>query len=64
MTKEITDPVAMWQKKVGDMEQGFNSFANQAMSSPEFSQAVNRAGGVAAGAQKQLSELRRNTLSR
>jgi len=27
------------------------------MSSPEFSQAVNRAGGVAAGAQKQLSEL-------
>ncbi|RXT49806.1 hypothetical protein [Bradyrhizobium betae] len=57
MTKEINDPVAMWQKMVGDMEKGFNSFANQAMSSPEFSQVVNRAGGVAAGAQKQLGEL-------
>jgi hypothetical protein len=57
MTNEINDPVAMWQKMVGDMEKGFNSFANQAMSSPEFSQVVNRAGGVAAGAQKQLGEL-------
>ena len=57
MTDKINDPVAMWQKMVGDMEKGFNSFANQAMSSPEFSQAMNRAGGVAAGAQKQLGEL-------
>jgi SMC interacting uncharacterized protein involved in chromosome segregation len=57
MTDKINDPVAMWQKMVGEMEKGFNSFANQAMSSPEFSQAVNRAGGVAAGAQKQLGEL-------
>lgn len=57
MTKEINDPVAMWQKMVGEMEKGFNTLANQAMSSPEFSQAMNRAGGVAAGAQKQLGEL-------
>jgi len=57
MTDKTNDPVAMWQKMMGEMEKGFNSFANQAMSSPEFSQAVNRAGGVAAGAQKQLSEL-------
>lgn len=57
MTDKIHDPVAMWQKMVGDMEKGFNSFANQAMASPEFSQAMNRAGGVAAGAQKQLGEL-------
>ncbi|MCK1746299.1 hypothetical protein IVA80_37420 [Bradyrhizobium sp. 139] len=57
MTNEINDPVAMWQKMVGEMEKGFNSFANQAMSSPEFSQAMNRAGEVAAGAQKQLGEL-------
>jgi hypothetical protein len=57
MTDKINDPVAMWQKMVGDMEKGFNSFANQAMSSPEFSQVVNRAGGVAAGAQKQLGEV-------
>lgn len=57
MTDKINDPVAMWQKMVGEMEQGFNSFANKAMASPEFSQAMNRAGGVAAGAQKQLGEL-------
>ena len=57
MTDKNNDPIAMWQKMVGEMEKGFNSFANQAMSSPEFSQAVNRAGGVAAGAQKQLGEL-------
>ena len=57
MTDKSNDPIAMWQKMVGEMEKGFNSFANQAMSSPEFSQAVNRAGGVAAGAQKQLGEL-------
>jgi hypothetical protein len=57
MSNEINDPVAVWQKMVGEMEKGFNTFANQAMSSPEFSQAMNRAGGVAAGAQKQLGEL-------
>ncbi|QDF36716.1 hypothetical protein FJN17_03580 [Bradyrhizobium symbiodeficiens] len=57
MTDKTHDPVAIWQKMVGEMEKGFNSFANQAMASPEFSQAVNRAGGVAAGAQKQLGEL-------
>ncbi|WP_439374146.1 hypothetical protein ACRQ5Q_30355 [Bradyrhizobium sp. PMVTL-01] len=57
MTDKTNDPVAMWQKMMGEMEKGFNSFANQAMSSPEFSQALNRAGGVAAGAQKQVGEL-------
>ena len=57
MADKGNDPVAMWQNMLGEMEKGFNSFANQAMSSPEFSQAMNRAGGVAAGAQKQLGEL-------
>ena len=57
MTNEITDPVALWQKMIGEMEKGFNSFATKAMETPEFSQAMNRAGGVAAGAQKQLGEL-------
>lgn len=57
MTDKTNDPVAMWQKMMGEMEKGFNSFANEAMSRPEFSQAMNRAGGVAAGAQKQLGEL-------
>ncbi len=57
MTDKINDPVAMWQKMVGEMEKGFNSFATKAMETPEFSQAMNRAGGAAAGAQKQLGEL-------
>ena len=57
MTDKINDPVAMWQKMVGEMEKGFNSFATKAMESPEFSQAMNRAGGVAAGAQKQFGDL-------
>lgn len=57
MTDKTHDPVAMWQTMVGEMEKGFNAFANKAMASPEFSQAMNRAGGVAAGAQKQLGEL-------
>ena len=57
MADKSNDPVAMWQKMVGEMEKGFNSFANQAMASPEFSKAMNRAGGAAAGAQKQLGEL-------
>jgi len=42
---------------IGEMEKGFNSFANQAMTSPEFSKAMNQVGGVTAGAQKQLGEL-------
>ncbi len=57
MTKETTDPVALWQKMIGEMEKGFNSFATRAMETPEFSQAMNRAGGVAAGAQKQFGDL-------
>lgn len=57
MTDKITDPVALWQKMIGEMEKGFNSVATRAMETPEFSQAVNRAGGVAAGAQKQFGDL-------
>ncbi len=57
MTKETTDPVALWQKMIGEMEKGFNSFATKAMETPEFSQAMNRAGGVAAGAQKQFGDI-------
>jgi hypothetical protein len=57
MTDKINDPVALWQKMMGEMEKGFNSFATKAMESPEFSQAMNRASGVAAGAQKQFGDL-------
>jgi hypothetical protein len=41
---------------IGEMEKGFNAFANQAMSSPEFSKAMNQAGGATAGAQRQFGE--------
>jgi hypothetical protein len=57
MADKSNDPVAIWQNMIGEMEKGFNSFANQAMTSPEFSKAVNQIGGVAAGAQKQLGDL-------
>ncbi|MBR0694525.1 hypothetical protein [Bradyrhizobium lablabi] len=57
MADKGNDPAMIWRTMIGEMEKGFNSFANQAMSSPEFSKAMNQAGGVAAGAQKQLSEL-------
>ena len=57
MADKSNDPVVMWQNMIGEMEKGFNSFANQAMSSPEFSKVMNQVGGATAGAQKQLGEL-------
>src|SRR3954454_4203561 len=57
MADNSNDPVALWRNMVGEMEKGFNSFANQAMASPEFSKVVNQVGGVSAGAQKQLGDL-------
>src|ERR1700755_2221633 len=56
MANKSNDPVALWQTMIGEMEKGFNAFANQAMTSPEFSKAMNQAGGVSAGAQKQFGE--------
>lgn len=57
MADKSSDPAAIWQNMLGEMEKGFNSFANQAMASPEFSKVVNQVGGVSAGAQKQLGDL-------
>ncbi|HWV96753.1 MAG TPA: hypothetical protein VN130_06380 [Xanthobacteraceae bacterium] len=57
MAGKSNDPVEIWHTMLGEMEKGFNAFANQAMSSPEFSRMMNQAGGVAAGAQKQLGDL-------
>ena len=57
MADKGNDPAAIWQNMIGEMEKGFNSFANQAMASPEFSKVMNQVGGVTAGAQKQLGEL-------
>ena len=57
MADKGNDPAAIWQTMIGEMEKGFNSFANQAMTSPEFSKVMNQVGGATAGAQKQLGEL-------
>ena len=57
MAEKSNDPVALWQNFIGEMEKGFNAFANQAMASPQFSKVVNQVGGATAGAQKQLGEL-------
>ena len=57
MADQSNDPLALWQKMIGEMEKGFNAFANQAMASPQFAKAMNQAGGVTAGAQKQLGDL-------
>jgi len=57
MADKSNDPVALWQNMIGEMEKGFNAFANQAMASPQFSKVVNQMGGATAGAQKQLGDL-------
>jgi len=57
LADKSNDPVALWQNMVGEMEKGFNAFANQAMASPQFSKVVNQVGGATAGAQKQLGDL-------
>ena len=57
MADKSNDPVALWQNMIGEMEKGFNAFANQAMASPQFSKLMNQVGGTTAGAQKQLAEL-------
>ena len=57
MADKSNDPVALWQNMIGEMEKGFNAFANQAMASPQFSKVMNQVSGTTAGAQKQLAEL-------
>src|SRR5215475_6691100 len=57
MADKGNDPFAVWQTMLGEMEKGFNAFANKAMASPEFSKTMNQAGGATAGAQKQFVEL-------
>jgi hypothetical protein len=57
MADKGNDPAVIWQTMIGEMEKGFNAFANQAMTSPEFSRFMNQFGGVSAGLNKQLAEL-------
>src|SRR6201995_4528962 len=62
MADKSNDPVALWQNMIGEMEKGFNAFANQAMASPQFSKVVNQVGGATAGAQRQFGELMEKNL--
>ena len=64
MADKGNDPAVVWQTMIAEMEKGFNSFANQAMASPEFSKVMNQAGGAAVGAQKQLGEMMEKYLVR
>lgn len=57
MADNKNDPVELWRTMVGEMEKGFNAFANQAMASSEFSKVVNQAGSATAGAQKQIGDM-------
>ena len=57
MAEKSNDPAALWQTMLGEMEKGFNTFASQAMASPEFSKAMNQAGSAGAGAQKQFGDM-------
>jgi hypothetical protein len=57
MADKGSDPLALWQQMIGEMEKGFNAFANKTMTSPEFSKVMNQAGGVTAGVQKQFGDL-------
>jgi hypothetical protein len=57
MAMADTDPLALWQKMISDMEKHLNALANQAMTLPEFSKSINQAGGLAAGSQKQFGDL-------
>jgi hypothetical protein len=42
MADKGNDPAVVWQTMIAEMEKGFNSFANQAMASPEFSEVRTR----------------------
>ena len=56
MPDKSNDPAAIWRGFLGDLETGFNSFANKAMESEGFSRAMNQAGGASIAAQKALGE--------
>jgi hypothetical protein len=63
MADKENDPAELWRTMLGEMEKGFNAFANQAMATPEFSKAMNAAGSASAGAQKQFGDMMERYLS-
>lgn len=57
MADKGNDPAELWRTMLGEMEKGFNAFANQTMATPEFSKAMNQAGNASAGAQRQVGDM-------
>ena len=57
MADKSNDPAVMWQNFLGEVEKGFNSFANQTMGSGEFSRAMNQLTGTSIGAQKAVGDV-------
>ena len=57
MADKSNDPAVMWQNFLGEIEKGFNSFANQTMGSGEFSRTMNQLTGTSVGAQKALGDV-------
>jgi hypothetical protein len=57
MADKGSDPTQLWHAMLGEMEKGFNAFANQAMAAPQFNKVVDQVGDATAGAKKQLGEM-------
>jgi SMC interacting uncharacterized protein involved in chromosome segregation len=57
MTDKKKDPVEMWHDMLGQVEQGFNSFANKAMGSEDFSRVVHQVSGASLGAKKSMGDV-------
>ncbi len=56
MSEKGKDPMEVWHTFLGEMEKGFNSFANQAMGSQEFSRAMGQMTGASATANKAFGD--------
>ena len=56
MANQSNDPAEIWRTLLAEMEKGYNTFANQAMGSQEFSRVMNQAGNASFGLQKTLGD--------
>lgn len=57
MANQSNDPAEIWRTLLAEMEKGYNTFANQAMGSQEFSRVMNQAGNASFGLQKTLGDM-------
>ena len=56
MADKPADPMQVWHTFLGEMEKNFNSFANQTMTSPEFSRTMGQMTGAGATVSKTFSD--------